>query len=121
MAYGNVNQNTKETKTDIVVVTAAAAAVEGDLVIFGPWIGVALNDVAIGEKLSLYIGEDKEFDAVSTVAVAATVGAAIYYNPTTGAFAAATATGNALIGYTTVVKNSDNVFRFEKVRYATVA
>ena len=116
MAYANVNQNTKEQRSDILRVTAAAAAVEGDLVIFGPWVGVALNDVAIGDTLSLYVGGDKEYDAYSTVAVAATVGASIYYNPTTGVFAASGGVGLYLIGYTTIVKNSDNVFRFEKLR-----
>ena len=105
----------------VLTVVATAAVAQGDLVIFGPWVGVALNTAAIGDDLSLDIVLGKEVDATSTVAVAATIGAAIYYNPTTGAFAAASATGNALVGYTTKIKDTNNVFRFEKVRYATVA
>jgi predicted RecA/RadA family phage recombinase len=116
MANANVNQNTKERKSDVIVVTAAAAASEGDLIIFGPWVGVALHDALINTPLSLYVGGDKEYDAYSTVAVAATVGSSIYYNPTTGVFAASGGAGLYLIGYTTVIKNSDNVFRFEKLR-----
>jgi predicted RecA/RadA family phage recombinase len=121
MAYANVNANTKSDVSDVITVTAPAAVVVGDLFIVGPWLCMALNKAASGAAVSVDIKAGLEIDAVSTVSVAATVGAAIYYNPTTGAFAAATATGNALVGYTTVVKNSDNVFRFEKVRYATVA
>lgn len=122
MAYANVKgANTKDRATNVIDVTAGADTTQGDLLIHGPWLGIALNTAASGASLTLDIEAGLEVDAYSPVAVAATVGAAIYYNPTTGAFAAATATGNALVGYTTVVKNSANVFRFEKVRYATVA
>jgi hypothetical protein len=119
MAYANVNQNTKERESDILVVTASAAASEGDLIIFGPWVGIALHDALISTNLSLYVGGDKEYDAVSAVAVAAAVGDELYYNPTTGAYAAAAESGSYLVGYTTVIKNSDNVFRFEKLRRHT--
>lgn len=106
----------------VINVTAAAAAAQGDLVVHGPWIGVALNDAGVGETLSLDITDGKEVDLVSSVSgVGATVGSAVYYNPTTGAFATAGATGNGLAGYTTVAKNSDNVFRMEKVRRITIA
>jgi predicted RecA/RadA family phage recombinase len=106
---------------DTITVVAAAAVTQGDLVIFGPWLGIALNTAAIGDDLTLDIRQGVEIDALSTVAVGASVGAAIYYNPTTKVFAAASAAGNALVGYTTKAKNADNVFRFEKVRYAAVA
>lgn len=121
MANANAGNGLIKYVANVINVIAAAAYVQGDLIIVGPWFGVCLNTAAIGEKLSIDVEAGKELDLVSTVAVAATVGAAVYYNPTTGAFAAASATGNALVGYTTVVKDANNCFRIEKVRYATVA
>lgn len=111
----------KQGKSNVITVVATAAVDQGDPVIFGPWYGIALNTAAIGEELSIDIEDGEEVEDTSAASVAAAVGDEIYWNPTTGVYAAASATGNALVGYTTVVKDSDNVFRFEKVRYATVA
>jgi predicted RecA/RadA family phage recombinase len=122
MANANVNMIKGDEGLDVVTVPAAAVCTQGDLVLFGPWLGVALSEAkAIGDELSLNIELGVEVDAVSDAAVAASVGSPIYYNPTTGVFAAAAASGFALAGYATVVKDVNNVFRFEKVRYAAVA
>jgi len=100
------------------VVVAAATWAQGDIGVFGKWFGVCLNDAVSGENLSIDVEGGKEIDLVSSASVAAAVGDAVYYNPTTGAFAAAPATDYYKIGFTTVIKNSDNVFRIEKLRYA---
>ena len=121
MAYATVNPNTKDRRTDFIELTAPADVVSGNLLIVGPWLCVATSKAASGAKFTANIREGEEIDAVSTVAVAASIGAAIYYNPSTGAFAASSATGNALVGYTTVVKDANNNFRFAKVKFATVA
>jgi predicted RecA/RadA family phage recombinase len=121
MANANAGNGLIKEVLNVVPVVATAAVKQGDLIIFGPWFGVCLNSAAIGEDLSIDIEAGKELDLVSAASVAATVGAAVYYKPADGSFAAASAAGNALIGYTTKVKNSDNCFRIEKVRYATVA
>lgn len=121
MANANVAGAPGKEVANVIQLVAAAAYKQGDLAIIGPWFGVCLNTVAIGETLYLDIEPGKELDLASSASVAATVGAAVYYKPADGTFAAATATGNALIGYTTKVKDSNNCFRIEKVRYATVA
>ncbi len=108
-------------RMNVVTVVAAAAVTQGDPVYVAPWFGVALNTAAIGEDLSIDVMDGSEVEATSAVAVAASVGAPIYWNPTTKVYAAASASGFALVGYTTKVKDTDNVFRFEKLRRVTVA
>ena len=121
MAHAVNYQGNLDPAIEVITVAASAATSQGDFVIEGPWFGVALNDAAIGEFLSIDIAAHKRCVGYSTVAVAATIGAAIYLNPSTGVYAAASATGNALVGYTTEIKDSNNYFEFEKVTYATVA
>jgi predicted RecA/RadA family phage recombinase len=117
MAFAKVNPNTKDRVTNILNVTAAADTVYGDLIIHGPWVGVALNDALTGAALTIDIEDGREIDAISAVSgVGSAVGDDVFYNPTTGAYAAAAADGSYLVGNITVVKNSDNVFRFEKLR-----
>ena len=121
MAHAVNYQGNLDPAIEVITVEASAATSRGDFVIEGPWFGVALNDAAIGEYLSIDIAAHKRCVGYSTVAVAATIGAAIYLNPSTGVYAAASATGNALVGYATEIKDSNNYFEFEKVTYATVA
>lgn len=121
MAYTTVNQNTKDRPTDFIDLVAPADVVSGNLLIVGPWLCVAVSAAKSGEKFTADIREGQEIDCVSSVAVAAAIGDKVYYNPTTGAFAASSATGNALVGYTTSVKDANNNFRIAKVKFATVA
>ena len=121
MAHAVNYQGNLDPAIEVVTVVATAATSQGDFVIEGPWFGVALNDAAIGEDLLIDIVAHKRCIGNSTVAVAAAIGDAIYLNPSTGVYATASATGNALIGYTTEVKDSNNYFEFEKVTYTTVA
>lgn len=121
MAHAVNYQQNIDPALEVITVAASASTAQGDFVIEGPWFGVALNEAGSTESLSIDITAHKRCVGYSTVAVAATVGAPIYLNPSTGVYAAATATGNALVGYATKIKDSNNYFEFEKVTYATVA
>jgi len=118
MANANAGNGLIKQIAKVVTIVAAAIWKQGDIGIFGPWFGVCLNDAAIGAQVSVDIEAGPELDLVSAAAVAVAVGDAVYYNPTTGAFAAVPTADYYKVGYTTVIKNTDNVFRIEKVRYA---
>jgi hypothetical protein len=117
MANANVGNDLIKYVMNVITVVAAAAATLGDIIIFGPWVGIACNDAALGEELSLDIEEGKEYDCVSAVSgVGAAVGDDLFYNPTTGAFAAVPGAGYYNIGTITKVRDGNNCFRFEKRR-----
>ena len=121
MAHAVNYQGNIDPALEVITVSATATTSQGDFVIEGPWFGVALNDAAIGKDLSIDIVAHKRCVGYSTEAVADAIGDAIYLNPSTGVYAAVSATGNALVGYTTEIKDSNNYFEFEKVTYAKVA
>jgi len=117
MANANVGNGLIKYVMNVITVVAAAAAALGDIIIYGPWVGIACNDAAIGENLSLDIEESKEYDCISAVSgVGAAVGDDLFYNPTTGAFAAVAGSGYYNIGTITKVRDGNNCFRFEKRR-----
>jgi hypothetical protein len=100
---------------NVITVVAAAAASLGDIVIFGPWVGVACNDSILGGSLSLDIEDGKEYDAISAVSgVGAAVGDDLFFSPVADAFAAVPGAGYYNIGSITVVRDANNCFRFEK-------
>ena len=118
MANANVGNGLIKYVMNVITVVAAAAATLGDIIIYGPWVGIACNTAALGEDLSLDIEEGKEYDLISTVSGvgAAAVGDDLFYNPTTGACAAVAGSGYYNIGTITKIRDANNCFRFEKRR-----
>lgn len=117
MANANVGNGLIKYVMNVITVVAAAAATLGDIIIYGPWVGIACNTAAIGEDLSLDIEEGKECDLISAVSgVGAAVGDELFYNPTTGACAAVAGSGYYNIGNITKIRDANNCFRFEKRR-----
>lgn len=117
MANANVGNGLIKEALKVINLVATAAAALGDILIIGPWVGIACNTVAIGDTLSLDIEEGKEYDAISAVSgVGAAIGDDLFYNPTTGAFAAVAGSGYYNIGSITGIRDANNCFRFEKRR-----
>jgi len=117
MANANVGNGLIKGALSIISFTAVAAATLGDIIIKGPWVGIACNSAGIGDVLSLNIEDGTEYDAISAVSgVGAAIGDDLFYNPTTGAFAAIAGTGYYNIGTITGIRDANNCFRFEKRR-----
>ena len=116
MANENANVAYMDPPLEVINVTAVAAVTQGDLVLFGKWLGVALNTAAIGENLGIDFAPRKRVNAVSAVSgVGAALGDDVYYNFTTGVFAPEYSDGYYFVGNVTQVKDSGNCFQFEKV------
>lgn len=80
----------------VITVIAAAAIVSGDGVKVGTLFGVAQKDAAIGESVGIVT--TGVYELPKTSAQAWTVGAAVYFNGTSGLCTTAATTGNLLIG-----------------------
>lgn len=105
-----------------VTVTATVAVSQNDLVLWNTWFGVACNDAAVGDDLTLDISAGERIcDTTSVSGVAASLGAPVYYDFTNKVYASASASGYCLVGYTTQILDSNDVFEYEKVRYTTAA
>ena len=83
-------------KGDNVTITAAAAIESGDGVLAGLLFGVASTDAAEGEQVA--IATQGVYTLPKTEAQEWTVGAAIYWNGTSGEATTATTAGNVFIG-----------------------
>lgn len=81
---------------ETVSVPAPADVISGALVRVGVLVGVAQHDAASGDPVELDL--TGVFDVPKTSAQAWTVGAAIYFNPTSGEATTATTAGNVFIG-----------------------
>ena len=91
--------------------------------IVGPYAAVADEAIADGEVGSLHVEEGIQIqtdELHETENTFATVGAAVYWDPTTETFSDTITATYYLVGYLLQAKNSDGVIVFEKERYAKV-
>jgi len=114
----NANGAVLDGQVNVLNLTATAAYEQGDLVFIGAWFGQVLNDAAIGDTVSLDVEPYKRVQAISSVdGVGDAVGDAVYLSTTSNDFVGTAADGYSLVGYVTQVKDSNNTFQFEKLRY----
>jgi len=89
--------------------------------VVGPFAAVADEDIAEDAVGSLHVEEGIQIQTDELHAAQntfATVGAAVYWDPTTGKFSDTLTATYYLVGYLLQAKNSDGVIVFEKERYA---
>lgn len=79
-----------------IPLAALAAVASGELVKIGVLVGVAGHSAEAGDALELHL--EGVYDVAKASAEAWTVGAPIYFNPTTKLATVATAAGNIFIG-----------------------
>lgn len=108
----------KSSSQDVITVTASADFAKGDIVIWGPLVGIAKHAALTGAKLTIRVKEGITVDTAELAAGAtfATPGQEVWYNATTEEVTDLESAGLYGIGWLddAGVKNSDGVIVFQK-------
>ena len=110
----------KVTQDDHIAITASSAINQGDFVKASPYFGLADEDIASAASGTIHVGQIYEVgsDMIGSGETFDTWGQEVYWDTAKSKFYESEGDGNRyLVGYVRRVENSNDVFRFEGLRF----
>jgi predicted RecA/RadA family phage recombinase len=110
----------KVTQDDHIEITASSAINQGDFVKATPFFGLADEDIASGAQGTIHVGQVYEVgsDMIGSDETFDTWGQEVYWDTNKSKFYESEGDGGRyLVGYVRKVEDSNDVFRFEGLRF----